>query len=362
MVWVIGLRRYFIFMTEIVTDQQNLITVIDKRSKIRLVHPVVTYLYHAFVSEGILATASRILETIPKPSQDPIIHTLTTHVTKEKPLFVYSLATSVGASKPDSTLLAASVDILWALALMYDDIEDNDFKRAGVDASWVVYGKEKTLQATRDGLQSTVSALGFSFGQQVAERCMHYVQQGLESIAEHRVLTLYHPLTEVIENYVKRAYFHTAFPVEALDIVLGLGFIKQPSLIALNEVNLAGQILNDTKDFTSERFFGRESYRDIKNGLVTVSIKLLWDELDSQQRSRFSTIFGKGTINASEKLVLDEIIGRPGILFQLRSIMQTRYQISLENFQKVVTKSRLSVWFERWVDYKLEQVEQVCIR
>jgi len=265
---------------------------------------------------------------------------------------------SLGVSDHNSRLLAASVDLLWTLALILDDIEDQDNQRAGVDTAWVVYGKERAYETAQSGLYSVIGTLKEHLGERTAQLCQLYVNLGVESLAEHKSLTLSSSIDEIVTNYIKRADFHTAFPVEVLYSISAKGD-KEKAISALREVNLAGQILNDIKDFLPEYQWARLGFSDIRNGLVTVPIKSLWNLMEENERKIFLSIFGSGKISSSDKDFIEKSIKKTNILASLKTYIVDLYNSSLRNFQQVVSQESLQHCFKMWVNYKLKQVNQI---
>lgn len=338
----------------------GLVPTIDLKTRERLREPVIKDLYESYVSNRILLTLGEILNRIAPDYRLPILHTLTTHVTKEKPLFIYSIGRSFGVADCDSQLLAASVDLLWTLALIFDDIEDRDIKRAGIDTAWVVYGREKSYKAANFGLQAVLESLSDHFGCETAQLCKSYVDSGVESLRAHSSLTLDSSIIRnIVANYIKRADFHTTFPVEALFSISGGSGDKDRAINALRQVNLAGQILNDIKDFLPEYRWVRPGFSDIRNGLVTVPIKFLWDSMEEEERRIFLEIFGKGKMNDWEQDFIQKSLEKSRTFGLLKKIVADIYHSSWVNFQQVVSQESFRNWFKMWVEYKLDQVNKL---
>lgn len=180
----------------------SLSTFLDEQTRSRLKQPTLEFLYQEYAANGILENLVEILQKIPKDYLDPILLTLTTHVTKEKPLLVYSMGKSFGVNEDKTRTVAAVVDLLWALSLMIDDIQDTDTRRAGRTTAWVEYGEEYTYQTAKLGLKAILDVLEDRFGKATAQLCHAYVCGSLNSVMQHRHLTLDSPLGVIVGNYL----------------------------------------------------------------------------------------------------------------------------------------------------------------
>jgi len=305
-----------------------------------------------------LFSLAEILQAVPSDYRAPVVHTLGSHITKEKPLFVYSLGKSTDMPERDVRLLAASIDMLWSLALIFDDIVDEDTQRAGEDAAWVVFGKEKAYKSAQAGLSAVFSKLQGRFGNQVVNRCRFYISSGIGSVAAHRRLTLDSSADSIINNYIQRANFHALFPVDAICSKTGEEKEREDAVKALREVNLAGQILNDFKDLTSQYCWIRAGFSDIRGGLVTVPIRYVWEKLNEEEKAKFQRVFGNNNFDESSRKFLEDCFSPDGRWEPLRVYIRELYFSSWWHFRQAVPKESLQSYFGVWVSYKLAQVDQ----
>ena len=183
-------------------SHEHLIDGLTLRIKDRIHNPVVSDLFQAYQEYRIGNQFLKILNTIPANRLEPIVHTLTTHVTKEKPVFVYSLGISNPENSPDRVaLVASSIDLLWCLALMYDDVFDGDRLRAGKSTAWVKHGKKATIEAAQFGIDTIDSILSDNLGEESGRLMKDYILSGVESLERHRNLNLESPREEILQNY-----------------------------------------------------------------------------------------------------------------------------------------------------------------
>jgi geranylgeranyl pyrophosphate synthase len=289
--------------------------------------------------------------------QAPIIHTLTAHVTKEKPVFFYVLGLESGLSDESKKGIAASVDLLWALSLIYDDIEDNDPHRAGMTSAWKEYGKVAALKSFVSGVGVVSKYLVELSGPDTVVLIQNYADRALKSVGEQKELKLGCSISEVIENYSRRICFHADLPVDLLFPVRSEE--RHQAFEAIYNVNLAGQILNDLKDMSSDYGWLRAGYTDLRSGVVTYPIAYLWERVDTTQREVIKNLFGKKEISAEE---LESFAGlfSQKILYEIKSEIEVIYQKSINAFEKV-TLPDVAKLASKWVSSKLGQLKGLRI-
>lgn len=337
-------------------DQPPILERVDAGIQERLFHPVVNELYEEYLNLGIADALVLILEKIPEPLLDPIIHTQTSHITKEKPVFIAELALDNGVAKEDALLVAAVTDLLWSLSLIYDDIEDHDQHRAGKQSAWVKFGKETAYQAAEIGFKATLQTLSEEICPDSAKQCERHVMAGVESIREHVELKISEANEEIlIANYQKRADFHTIFPVETLFQGQDEDRVYKAKE-AITEVNLAGQVLNDLKDMSPKHAWQREGFSDIRSGLVTLPNLVLYSRLDIGQQRSFLNKFGKAHLEESHKTDILDLIDRTQTLMDLKTYVEYKYERSRKHFSHSLSP-RSQHYIDIWIDYKLEQLK-----
>lgn len=320
----------------------------------RLKDPTITYLYNEYKNRGIDEHTLEIVASIPPELRGPLLHTFQTHVTKEKGLFAYSLAMTFLESEYQTQSLAASVDLLWLLSLIYDDILDIDEHRSGLASAWVIFGQNMTKSAARAGFESILVKLAKDFGTAISDLCKELVSDSLRSIAEHKILGLQTTRVEILENYIVRSGFHDKFTVL---VAFGQGSEAPEMKLALEgmqAVNLAGQILNDLKDFGSESWFGRDSFSDVRSGLVTLPVEILWECLSCEERERFLAIFGCGQISESAARFINLSVQKYKVREKVVREALSWYEVFIDRMGRVIDPLYLS-YFKLWYEYKINQ-------
>lgn len=322
----------------------------------RLKDPTITHLYNEFRDRQIDKHTLEIVKSLPPELRGPILHTYRAHITKEKALFAYALVMTVQGSEYRARSLAASVDLLWLLSLIYDDILDSDEHRSGLVSAWVEFGRGVARSAAEVGFKSVLLKLSRDFNPAVSTLCKELVDTSLKSIADHKALTLQASRVEILENYALRSCFHDRFTVLA---VFGRNSETQEKKLALKgmrAVNLAGQVLNDLKDFGSEGWFGRESFSDIRSGLVTLPVKALWESLSQKEQKTLSSIFGRGRVSERDKHFINSATRKYRVCEDVVREALAWYEVFIDCASQVVRPTYFS-YFEKWYEYKAKQAE-----
>lgn len=320
--------------------------------KDRLNDPAVVYFYDEFQKNGIHRHVSEILTAIPPMFVGPVLQTYRSHVTKEKAAFAFALLMTVRGSEFLAASLAAVVDMLWILSIIYDDIEDNDEKRSGLPSAWIEFGRDLSKQSVGEGIAAVLGKLEKDFGSDAAQLSGRLIESGIASLREHRELTVESSFRRILENYRKRSAFHDRFTVAA--VYGGDWERKNESGRAyrmMSAVNLGGQILNDLKDFRGDRWYGRDGLSDIRSGLVTVPIKVLWDLMSLEERVDFSSLFGKGTINHAEYDFVLGLYEKYELETRLVSTTRRYYDLFLRLSEQIIDPT-YQPYFRRWYGYK----------
>lgn len=329
------------------------------RSIIERIHiQEVGQLYQAFKETGIDLPLNEILVSLPVEARSPIIHTLTTHVTKEKPVFAYCIGRSHGVNERKCQVVAASVDLLWTLALIVDDVTDKDLKRTGRETAWMKFGREQTIRAAIVTLNTVRKKLSSELGPWTEKLALAYVNQGVISVEKQKAIKLDSPINQILANYEEKANFHCRFPVESLLSEVNSKDIQEKAILGLQLVNQAGQTLNDVKDLIPGDKYGRESYSDIRNQTVTLPIKILWESFDPKERKDFLRLFGKKTPTLEERQLISLLIEKSQVREKLRKRILDSYSRALSCIGQVVDKKYL-LWFNLWVNYKMGQTDKI---
>lgn len=320
----------------------------------RAQNPTVKHLFDAYCRYGVLTASSKIIEGVQEQLRDPIIHTLGSHITKEKPVFVFSMFESRDSDPASAAGLGGLVDILWTLSLMYDDMLDKDQKRSGLPSAWVKYGGDLAYKSAHAGLEAVQKFASANFGDESGPAIEEYVNKGLASLKSHKELGIGTSVGEIVDNYRQRALFHTALPFMLLH---NKDYSDDPAFLAVENVNLAGQILNDLKDVSPKYVWLREGFSDIRSKLITLPSVILLSKLSVHDKDKFLNLFGH-PLSDNDKASMIDMFKSSESLAEAVSFARRLYALSLDQFKQVL-KPEYMAHVDEWVNYKLKQLAEL---
>ncbi|KKS94823.1 MAG: hypothetical protein UW68_C0017G0007 [Candidatus Collierbacteria bacterium GW2011_GWB1_44_6] len=333
----------------------ELVNTIREKTEFRLHDDVVKKLFDAYCNYGILDSVSQILSEVPQRVLEPIIHTLGSHVTKEKPVFTYSVLQSVGQDKKTSVQVGAIVDLLWTLSLMYDDMFDQDLKRSGLPAAWVEFGSDFAYQSAQAGFEAVKKMVSRYFCDDASQVIDKLVVMGIGSLKAHRDLKPGASKSELLDNYRLRALFHTALPFVLIDQVPD---DKNVSFLAIENVNLAGQIMNDLKDVSPKYIWLREGFSDIRSGVMSIPLAILIERLNTEDKTRTLGLFGNGEMSEIDKRFVIDSFVTSGTLADSINMTKEIYNASLDQFHSVL-KPEFRIFIDEWILSKKQQLDNL---
>lgn len=326
---------------------------IDRQITERVKFPIVSEVYEEWKKKGLLEETVKIIGELPDTLAEPIVHSFTTHVHKEKGLFVYLIAEELGLDSHLAKPLAVSGEILWALALMMDDIQDEDLTRGGVESCWAKFGRERTEQSAYLGLNALMKYIEAALGDSVARKCMKYVDMGFRSLEEHKQMGLDTPHGVILRNYERRCDFHGIFQLDSIFGLKNTDPLKQSKLVSgLRYYYRGGQLINDLKDLLSGDLYGR-AYSDIRNGVPTIPLLDMYTNLQPQRRGRLKEIFGKRVVSADEHNEIARMVKESGIIVMTIRIIKDSYSTGLRYLAEILSPNRFE-WFQKWATYKTD--------
>lgn len=330
-------------------------TTIKEVTERKIENETVRVLFSGYCDTGILNEVGNIVDQIPNELREPIIHTLGSHITKEKPMMVYSALRSKEINDDKAIPISATVDILWALSLMYDDMFDQDKKRAGETSAWVEFGSDITFKSAQAGLEAVKDRLNLAVGSEAGQTVDKYIGKSLVSLKEHRQIKLGTGAECLLTNYSHRSLFHTGLPFALVGMPT---FSSDTSFIALDNVNIAGQILNDLKDVSPKYTWIRESFSDIRTGVTTVPIEIMFANLSEHDKENFRTLFGKENLESSEKQSIVDMFNQTKSLDKTIVLAEELYRLCQSGFEKSISTQYIN-YINRWLDYKRSQLKEL---
>lgn len=336
--------------------EQRLLDEISHRSEERLTVTVVRDLYGIYKETGCLSTLAGLVAKMPDLHRAPLIHTLGSHVTKEKPVFVFAVSKSMGIDQAKTQVLSASIDMLWALSLILDDIIDNDTVRAGKESAWVKFGKGEAHSCVNMGLQAVKEGILQHFGEGGWIIMDDYIDRAMKSVRQHPLLTFETNPDQLRVNYIDRNDFYCAAPVKIMSLIHQTPN-EYIAIDALQNVTIAGQILNDLKDMWPKFGHIRPNFSDFRNRLVTIPIQQMYALLDDPQREMLKRLWGDGSTTEDTLTTLMALISASETKKRVVESIKNTYSESIVEFESIVTDHAFRSIFRQWVNYKLHQSE-----
>lgn len=321
----------------------------------RIYHPVVLLFYNCCEQEGILDAEMEFITSLSEKARNALLLTLETHVHKEKPLFCYLFAQEYKLDQEKSQCLAVALDVLWMLSLIFDDLQDEDSTRAGKPTVWATFGKDTTLEIGPELLQATLGYVERTCGSDVAKVIQESVAKGVLANLQHSDITIQDSiLDDLYQSYDNRNDFNGVLGVEALQLMIGQERFPQEQKVALQHgirlLNRGSQILNDLKDIDDSYHRG---YSDIKNGVTTVPLLVLYSQLTASERTYFMTFYGaKRNLYDAEIEFIARTVQKTDLLSTLVQLVQTHYEQAIQLMSPALGNN--SELLTQWVSYKSE--------
>lgn len=334
---------------------------ISKAAKERIHEPVLRSLYDDYEAIGGMDKLSEMLSKVPSRHQSPLSTALETHVTKEKPMYGAEFALAMGLDHPTAASVAASIDMLWALSLVVDDIYDHDEERAGVETSWVQFGRIETLLAAQSGLIAVISHIRRNFGIRSSVFAAKSVGAGVASLFELKKLSLDSPISDFVKNYDKRAQFHAELPIRLTAAIRPdiPSTTLHDAATGLYQINRAGQILNDVRDLRTEDSWQRTSYSDMRSGTPTIALKHVWNSLDPQGKQTFRELFNKSEFTDTDNEAMKSLIDSSDAFSSACDMAEATYCSAKEHFHTAIPDTNYTKAFDAWMKYKLHHLESI---
>ena len=328
---------------------------IRKKTEIRLRDDVVKDLFDVYCDRGILEAVSQILYEVPQEVLDPVIHTLGSHVTKEKPVFAYAVFQSIGQEEKTSVQVGAIVDLLWSFSLMYDDMFDQDLKRSGMPAAWVEFGSDQAYKSAQVGFEAVNLIANRYFGNEASFKIDRLVGMGIESLKAHRDIKPGASISTLLDNYRLRALFHTALPFVLID---QLPDDKNVAFLAVENVNLAGQIMNDLKDVSPKYIWLREGFSDIRSGVMSVPLSILLERLEPVDKMKILGLFGNCEMSESDRHFVTDSFINTGALVDSINMTKKIFDECLGQFHSFL-KPEFYKYINEWILSKTQQLDSL---
>ncbi len=326
----------------------------------RIFSPVIKELYNEFINNGTYQYLIEILSQIPAEYHPPILHTLATHVTKEKPVFIYGIGMSNFVDAKKTRFVAASVDLLWCLSLMVDDIIDRDRLRANKKTAWSIYGEKETYKSAEIAFEVLQESTAETLSPSIRTLLVEAVKDSLNSLGDSVIRDMNAGVNDILRNIDRRARFHCEYPIKALFAGKENEETTFLAMEALFCANRAGQILNDTKDLVPSRIYGRDLFADVRSGTVTIPLAMLREVATTEERQRLTECFNAPYLTLGQRNWLQNFVNIKLPRSQIFALVLQNYSRFLEIMRKISTSECL-VLSQKWVDYKMGQAKKLLL-
>ena len=285
---------------------------------------IVEQIYWDYENSGVRDTSFEIIQRVDAFYRDPLLYSHQLGKLKSKPMMPFYIGTDQGITSSVLVPICSSTDVLWTLSTIVDDIEDRDEMRKQHPSTWVLFGKQYTYQAAEKGFEQVKMFLANYFGDEWADLCNAWVLKGLASMQKQKTFQLNTDLASLMQNYIDRDAFFSTFPLELI-LKASIKNERNTAISGLQAFELAGQIGNDLQDFYTSGG-GENRFSDIRNKLVTVPIRMLWETIDPRDREFFLAIFGNDKLKNEQSDRLRSIFESHNIINSVLEYIGAEYE------------------------------------
>lgn len=308
----------------------------------------------AYKENNVEAMARELINSAGEAESEPVRYTHELWYSKAKTMLPSMAAKSLGLEEEKVQTVSAAVDVLWTLSVVVDDIYDIDEMRRGKPAAWKVFGKAEAYKSAETVLRKVLEKLAIELSPIAAKICKQSIEEGMKSIKEHKKLGFENTQEDFEENYKSRDAFFSAAPMEILAAV----YIDKSQVLVeagsgLETYYLGGQIGNDLDDLFGGA--GRtKKYSDIRSGLVTLPIKIMWDRMDKVDRVNFMNLFGKGELSEEESTMIEGLLEKHQIFEKSMRLIEEKYAQAKVRLRKTFTPDDFEI-FESLCEQQLKK-------
>ncbi len=297
-----------------------------------------------YKNAGIDMLSRELISSLDEQESKPIAYTHELWYSKTKTMLPSIISSEIGIDPKEITMLSTSIDVLWTLSVMVDDIYDQDTHRRSKPAAWTVFGAEQTYKSAQAGFEDVLQILAKHYGVKSAQLCKSSVERGLQSIKDHKFIELSCGFNQLVENYGNRDAFFARFPFEALSIQYPESAKQlEDSAIALEKYYFAGQIGNDLDDMFKE-VNGNCRYSDVKSGLVTVPTRILWEKMTESDKESFLEIFDTKELTEIQNVILNQLKYKYSVFDRSFEKIVESYTESIKILQPILREPTLEIF------------------
>ena len=255
-------------------------------------------------------------------------------------LYIATLAKGLGVDASHMRPIAGAVQMLLVISLMVDDMEDKDAERNNKDAAWVTYGTQRTNTSIQAVYDAVLTKLG-ELNPKVRDICDEECRAALASLQHQKTFSLDSTtLEEIMADWDRRQLFYHSFPFRAF-AELNPGIDQQKINAAHEATRLLMRVLqfaNDWSDITRDRL------KDIENGLVTAPIKLLYEELGTEDRAALQALLDAHAAPTDEqKTWVKDKLKETGVVAEVKNRIDGLLADHLSQQSKVTDDNRITM-------------------
>ena len=252
-------------------------------------------------------TLTSIISELPPPCQPVARHVIFAGGKRLRPLLTILMARLTGATDSAIYRLGSTMELLHCATLLHDDILDQATLRRGQPAAHAIYGTSATILAG-DAMLALGNSIVAEFSQPALSRA--YSMATMETAAGEilEMNSLRNPLlTE--DEYIAIIKGKTACLI-AQACALGAIYGSENNQLAKaaasfgENLGIAFQLVDDALDFAPASLTGKPSGGDLREGKLTMPLRLFRASLSAEPRSEFDEMFCQGGLDDARQ---DEI-------------------------------------------------------
>ena len=236
------------------------------------------------------------------------------------------LVQKIASQTPQSTLLAAIIELIHAASLLHDDVIDDAALRRGVASVNATEGSKVAIMLG-DILYSKAFTALVAFDKEIASTISSAVTA--LSVGEMQDVKLAKSFNSDEKIYIDMLYLKTASLIEASAQAAALLAGKDALKYALygKNLGLSFQIIDDILDIVSdEKTLGKPAMNDFVEGKCTLPYIYLYHDLAEQEQQKLLSFHGK-------KITLEESIWIKSQMAEYKSI-EKAFALALELSQE----------------------------
>lgn len=249
------------------------------------------------------ALAAALCE-LPEACQGAARHVISAGGKRLRPFLVVLMARLFGNSDPSLYRLSCAMEMLHAATLLHDDILDKAQLRRGKPAAHMLYGETVSILAG-DALLALGNAIIAEYNQPAFSGAYSIATMQTAAGEILEMTSLHNPETTQ-EEYLEIARGKTACLLAqscALGALFGSGDAQMAQKAARFGENLgiAFQLVDDALDYAPASQTGKPAGGDLREGKLTIPLRLYRASIDPDARRVFDENFRTGKMSAAEQ-------------------------------------------------------------